>query len=141
MKPVLVPACCAVAVSVVQIPSRPCPCQSSTMLCAASLPQASLAPGLSRVLRLFFPLIKSETSVSCATLERGEEPTGSAPSACRRKGLPVPIKHVCTLGSVLPTSMPWLAMACMAMLNGSSRFAVRRVAARSVLASIRHCIG
>ena len=28
------------------------------MLCAASLPQAALAPGLSRVLRLFFPLIK-----------------------------------------------------------------------------------
>ena len=58
------------------------------MLCAASLPQAALAPGLSRVLRLFFPLIDPETCLSCATLERGEEPTGSAPSACRRKGLP-----------------------------------------------------
>jgi hypothetical protein len=48
------------------------------MLLAASLPQAALAPGLSRVLRLFFPLIKSATYLSCATLVRGEEPTGSA---------------------------------------------------------------
>ena len=51
----------------------------------------------------------------------------------------VPTSSACTSGSPMPTFMPWLAMASMAVPNGSRPFAARRAISRSLPGATRPC--